>query len=240
GMGFGTALAPTLFVLGYDPLQIVPILLVSEMATGLVAGGVHHVFSNVEFAVDPVNEATKLVVLFAGVGSLATVGSIVLVYAALSLPEAAIRIYVAVLVIAMGAIGVARAHLRTPLGYRPRLLIGFALAAGANKGIGGGGYGPVVTLGQILSGVYEKSATAITTLSEGIVSAVGVATFFALSIQGLAIDPLLLPSIYTGGFLAAIAAPYLVRVVPNAVWRYAIPGYAVCIGLAALVGGVSL
>ncbi|MEM4781715.1 MAG: hypothetical protein QXG03_09180, partial [Halalkalicoccus sp.] len=42
GMGFGTALAPTLFVLGYDPLQIVPILLVSEMATGLVAGGVHH------------------------------------------------------------------------------------------------------------------------------------------------------------------------------------------------------
>ena len=30
GMGFGTGLTPLLFILGYDPLQVVPILLISE------------------------------------------------------------------------------------------------------------------------------------------------------------------------------------------------------------------
>jgi uncharacterized protein len=48
GMGFGTALAPLLFILGYEPLQVVPILLLSEMLTGLIAGFVHHEFDKSE------------------------------------------------------------------------------------------------------------------------------------------------------------------------------------------------
>ena len=239
GMGFGTALAPTLFVLGYDPLQIVPVLLLSEAITGLTAGGIHHTFHNVRFSFS-MNEATKLVALFAGIGGLATAGSVVLVYFALQLPDELIRVYVAVLVVSMGVLGLARAKLHEPLGYRPRLLIVFALVAGMNKGIGGGGYGPVITLGQIVSGVFEKSATAITALSEGIVSVVGVVAFLALSTQGVAVDPLLLPSIFTGGFLAAVTAPYIVSIVPNAVWQYAIPAYAVFVGVAALVTGLNV
>lgn len=239
GMGFGTALAPTLFVLGYDPLQVVPVLLVSEAITGLTAGGIHHTFSNVRFSFS-MNEATKLVVLFAGLGSLATAASVVLVYFMLELPDGLIKTYVAVLVISMGALGLVRAKIYDPMGYRPRLLIVFALIAGMNKGIGGGGYGPVVTLGQIVSGVFEKSATAITALAEGIVSVVGVVAFLVLSTQGVAIDPLLLPSIFTGGFLAAVTAPYIVRIVPNAVWQYAIPSYAVLIGVAAFATGLSV
>ncbi|MFU8868842.1 TSUP family transporter [Natronococcus sp.] len=240
GMGFGTALAPLLFVLGYDPLQVVPILLLSEMATGLVAGLVHHEFGNVHFELDPANEATKLVGLFATTGALAVSASIVFVYAAVELDSSLIKLYVGSVVILMGAIGLVRARIGTGATYRPKLLIAFALFAGVNKGIGGGGYGPVITLGQLFSGVYEKSATAITTLSEGIVSLVGVLAFFLLTIHGVVIDPLLLPSIFTGGFLAAVVAPLLVRVVPNAVWRYVIPGYALLIGAAAIGLGLDV
>src|SRR5699024_487269 len=42
GMGFGTALAPLLLAMGHDPLQVVPVLLVSESVTGLMAATAHH------------------------------------------------------------------------------------------------------------------------------------------------------------------------------------------------------
>jgi uncharacterized protein len=240
GMGFGTALAPLLFILGYEPLQVVPILLLSEMLTGLVAGFVHHEFDNVHFELDPSNDATKLVALFATIGSVAVFASIVLVYAAVELDTSLIKMYVGGIVVLMGASGLIRAKIGTSLTYRPKLLVGFAILAGVNKGIGGGGYGPVITLGQLFSGVYEKSATAITTLSEGIVSLVGVITFFLIAIHGISIDPVLLPSIFIGGFLAAVLAPFLVRIVPNAVWQYVIPGYAFLIGISAIVLGLDV
>jgi hypothetical protein len=95
-----------------------------------------------------------------------------------------------------------------------------------NKGLGGGGYGPVITLGAIFSGIIEKSATAIATLAEGCVSAFGLLAFLAISAAGVAVDLTLLPSLWVGAFPAAVIAPYAVRVLPNRVWRYVIPVYA--------------
>ncbi|WP_233738197.1 TSUP family transporter [Halocatena pleomorpha] len=217
GMGFGTALAPLLFILGYDPLAVTPVLLISESITGIISGGVHHELKNASFSVRPVNAETKTMLLMGSVGAVASIVSIMLTYFALSLSESYIETYVAALVLAMGLIGIIRARVVTTIEYKPRRLVAFAALAGINKGIGGGGYGPVVTLGQILSGVYEKSAIAIASVAESIVSIVGVLTFVTLSTQGVSIDLVLLPSIFTGGFLAAIGAPYLVRVIPNQV-----------------------
>ncbi|WP_227380482.1 TSUP family transporter [Haladaptatus halobius] len=240
GMGFGTALAPLLFILGYSPLAVTPVLLISETITGFVSGAVHHELKNASFSFRPLNSETKTMLLLGSVGAVASIVSIVLTYFALSLPESYIETYVSLLVLAMGLIGLIRARIATTIEYKPRRLVAFAALAGVNKGIGGGGYGPVVTLGQVLSGVYEKSATAIASLAESIVSLVGVITFFALSTQGVAVDLVLLPSIFTGGFLAAIGAPYLVRVVPNQVWRYVIPLYAFTIGLLGVTIGLEV
>ncbi|WP_276256189.1 sulfite exporter TauE/SafE family protein [Halomontanus rarus] len=240
GMGFGTGLSPLLFVLGYEPLQIVPVLLLSETLTGLVAGAVHHDVHNVTFSARPLNEETKLLLLLVGFGSVAVLGSVVLTYFALGLSETIIETYVSILVLTMGAAGLLRAKLRTRIEYRPRRLVAFALLAGVNKGIGGGGYGPVVTLGQIFSGIYEKSAVAITTLAEGVVSIIGAITFLLLFYYGVPVDLRLLPSIVTGGFIAAIVAPYAVRVVPNGIWRYLIPVYAFSIGLVSLLFGLEV
>lgn len=237
GMGFGTALSPLLLALGYEPLAVVPVLLISETVTGLLSGTMHNEFENVRFSFDyPLNDATKAVLLIAGVGIIATVFSIVLTYFAIQLPDGAISAYVAVLVFVMALVALFRERL-TPAGdaeYQPSRLVGFAALAGFNKGIGGGGYGPVVTLGELYAGVYEKSAAAITSMAEGLVSIAGVITFFAIEAAGVGLDFTLLPSVIAGAFLAGVFAPYTVRVVPNRLYRYVIPVYALLIGIYSL------
>ena len=232
GMGFGTALAPLLFALGYDPLEVVPVLLLSESVTGLTSAAIHHEFSNVRFSFrGPKNEATRLMLLIAGVGVASILVSVTLTYFALSLPKPVIKTYVALLVLLMGVAAIVRRFRNRETEYRPKRMIAFAAWAGFNKGIGGGGYGPVVTLGQIYSGVYEKSAAAITSLAEGIVSIAGIVAFFALSAVGVDLNFQLLPSVLAGSVLAAILSPYLVRVLPNKALSYVIPGYASVLAL---------
>lgn len=47
GMGFGTTLTPVLLVFGFAPLQIVPVVLLSELITGILAAIFHHRAGNV-------------------------------------------------------------------------------------------------------------------------------------------------------------------------------------------------
>ena len=231
GMGFGTALAPLLFAMGYEPLQVVPVLLVSESFTGLVAGLFHHEFRNVEYSLSPMNTATRTMLLVAALGMAGAVTSAFVAYYAFPLPEAAIRGYVAGLLLLMAGSNLVQPMLRRRKRYRPRRIVLFAAAAGLNKGMCGGGYGPVVSLGAILSGLHEKTAAAIASMAEGLASLAGAAALLALDGAGVEIALLLLPSVFLGGFAASVGAPYLVRVVPRGFWRYAIPAYAVGIAV---------
>jgi len=234
GMGFGTGLTPLLLIMGYDPLQVVPILLISEAITGFTSGFFHNEFENVKFKLKkPYNKETKIMFTIAISGCIAIIFSVFLTYFAIKIDKNIIKTYVAVLVLIMGIIAVIRLKSRSNT-YKPKLLLSFSGLAGFNKGIGAGGYGPVVMLGQIFSGIYEKTATAIVSLSEGIVSVVGVASFLLLPLitnQVLEIDFILLPSVFTGGFIAALVSPYLVRIFPNKMWQVVIPSYAIGIGI---------
>jgi len=233
GMGFGTALSPLLFLLGYTPLQIVPAILISESITGAIDTIFDHEFKNVRYSFRPLNDATKIGLIMAFFGCLAIFTAIFLSYFAIRVPTMIIKTYVAILILFMGISGIIKIKLIKFEFSKKRLkmLIGFSALAGFNKGIGGGGYGPVITMGQIFSGVYEKSATAIVSFAEAIVSTIGIITFFLISVAGVAVDLVLLPSLFTGGFFAALIAPYLVRVLPNKIWKYFIPIYAFGIGL---------
>ena len=233
GMGFGTGLTPLLFLLGYEPLQVVPILLISEAITGFTAGFFHQEFENVKFKIKkPRNQETKIMLNIAVLGCFAIVLSVFLTYYAIKIDKNLIKTYVAILVLVMGIIAIFKMK-NTSKSYKPKRLTFFSILAGFNKGIGAGGYGPVVMLGQIFSGIYEKTATAIVSLSEGIVSVVGVGAFVLIPVisnQTIEIDFLLLPSVFTGGFIAALISPYIVRVLPNKAWRIIIPLYAIGIG----------
>ena len=72
--------------------------------------------------------------------------------------------------------------------------------ASFNKGISGGGYGPIVTSGQILSGVSGKSAVGITSLAEGLTCAVSIGTYLLISKTPL--DLGLAPYIVVGAVLS--------------------------------------
>ncbi len=237
GMGFGTCMAPFLFLLGYSPLQVVPSLLISEAITGLIDAFFDHEFGNVQFSFRPLNDPTKLTLQVAIFGCIAIFLSIFLTYIAFKSPVMIIKIYVAILVLTMGFIGLIRLKIKkkTEITLKPKLFIAFSVLAGFNKGIGGGGYGPVITMGQIYCGVYEKSATAIVSLAEALVSITGIFTFLLITIAGIELDLVLLPSIFTGGFIAAILSPYLVRIMPNLIWKIIIPIYAIIMGIISLL-----
>ena len=234
GMGFGTGLTPLLFVIGYEPLQVVPILLISEAITGFTAGFFHQEFGNVNFKLKkPFNKVTKIMINIALFGIFAIILSVFLTYYSLEIDKSIIKSYVAILVIIMGIIAMFKL-INKSSSYKPKLLIFFSALAGFNKGIGAGGYGPVVMLGQIFSGIYEKTATAIVSVSEALVSVAGVCSFVMMPVllnQDIEIDFYLLPSVFTGGFIAALISPYIVRVLPNRIWKFIIPIYALSIGI---------
>ncbi len=223
GMGFGTAITPLLLVLGFDPKQIVPAVMIQQGVAGLVGAFLHREFENVEWKLKPMSETIKLWLIIALVGCAAVAFSITAVYAYFRLAKIWIKLYVAVLLVMMGVISLWQATKDRP--YRPKKMFVFAALAGFNKGIGGGGYGPVVTVGGLISGVPVKSMLAVTAISEGTVSTFAILVWLALMTGGVTLDYILLPSMMLATVFSAIAAPYATRVFPEKLWKFVVPMY---------------
>ena len=230
GMGFGTALTPLLLVVGFSPKQIVPAVMIQQGVAGLVGAFLHREFENVEWKFKPMSETIKLWLIIAIVGCLAVTFSITAVYAWFKVGKIWIKLYVACLLLMMGVISLIQARKERP--YRPGKMFGFAALAGFNKGIGGGGYGPVVTIGGLISGVPVKSMLAVTAISEGTVSTFAILVWMALLTSGVTIDYILLPSLMIATVFSAVAAPYATRVFPEKMWKIVVPVY--CCIVAAL------
>lgn len=230
GMGFGTALTPLLLVMGFDPTQIVPAVMIQQGIAGLVGAFLHREFENVEWRFRPMSATIFLWLIIAGTGSVLVFTSVYLTYVTLKIGKVWIQLYVALLLVGMGAVSLFRSRKERP--YRPWKMVGFAALAGFNKGVGGGGYGPVVTIGGILSGIPVKSLLAITALAEGTVSTVAIAAWITTFASGGAtVDYVLLPSLMLATIFSAVAAPYATRVFPEKAWKIVVPAY--CLILAA-------
>jgi uncharacterized protein len=223
GMGYGTALTPLLLVAGFDPVQVVPLIMITEAFTGIIAGLIHGQFENVEWQWRPMNETTKLVVMVAITGMLASAISVTAIYRILQLHKFWVKFYVTMLLVVMGVCSLLTA--KKWQNYRPNLMWIFAFVGGFNKGVGGGGYGPVITVGGLLSGVPVKSMVAITSYAEGFTCVAAVITWFVLLSTGTVVDYMLLPSFVLGTVIAAVAAPYTTRILPERFWRWMVPIY---------------
>jgi len=223
GMGYGTAFTPMLLLMGYEPLQIIPVIMIQQACAGLIGAYMHKEYGNVEWRFRPPSETVKLLIIIAGGGILAVTFSITSIYGVFKLGEVWIKLYVVVLLLAMGLTALFNCKKATI--YRPKRMYFFGALAGFNKGIGGGGYGPVVTIGGLLSGVPAKSMMAITAFSEGFVCIVSILVWFFWLNSGVVIDFILLPSMILGSILSVIAAPYATRVLPEVTWRTIVPIY---------------
>lgn len=204
GMGYGTTLAPVLLLLGHDPTEIVPAVLFSECVTGILAGVLHHEFGNVDLR--PGTRDFKVTLVLTG---LSIVGVLVGVGMALSIPSWAIKIYVGFLVLIIGLMILRNSGHAVSFSWRR--IGGLGLIAAFNKGISGGGYGPVVTGGQVLSGIRGRNAIGIASLAEGVTSAVGVVAYL---LSGAPITWHLAPSLVLGATLSVPLSAYLVSRIP--------------------------
>ena len=189
GMGYGTTLTPLLLIMDFEPLQVVPCILLSELITGIMAGFFHHEFGNVNFSRGSNHAKVAL--------SLATcsiVGSLVAVAIAIRLPSWALKTYIGLLVLSMGGVILMTINKEYPFSWRKIFILGSVAAF--NKGISGGGYGPIVTGGQLLTGIKGNHAVGITSLAEGLTCMVGLATYV---IAGGGINWALAPPLALGG-----------------------------------------
>ncbi len=202
GMGYGTTLTPLLLIMGYHPLQIVPAVLLSELITGLSAGFMHHKAKNVNLKVGTKDFKITMVMAVCSI-----FGSLLAVFVALNVPTLYVKLYIGILVLSMGIIILAT--LSRTFKFSWKKITSLGLLAAFNKGISGGGYGPLVTGGQILSGVNSKNAIGITSLAEGLTCLVGVATYLVFTNH--TIEWNLAPSLVVGAVLSVPFAALTVK-----------------------------
>ncbi|MFC1537454.1 sulfite exporter TauE/SafE family protein [Gemmatimonadota bacterium] len=224
GMGYGTTLTPILLIIGYEPLDIVPAILLSEFLSGTTAGFLHHRLGNVDFKKG--SQSRKIAIVLT---SWAVVGTIIAVFLAINLPKQIIKLYIGLMIFAMGLIMLVNGSRQSNFSWRRISLIGGMAAF--NKGISGGGFGPLVTGGQIISGVSEKKAVGITSLVEGLVCLVGLILYLATR-GGL--NMMLAGALITGAIISTPVATRTVKVLPDRIIRRAV-GYAtVALGMLTL------
>ena len=167
GMGYGTSLAAILILMGYNPLDFVAPLLISQFVAGLFAGLSHHFIRNVDFSM----RSPDLKVA-ATLGAFSIIGVVIAAFVAKMLPADILKLYIGTLVFVLGIVILVTIG-RTFVFTWGRIMA-LGLVSAFNKGLSGGGFGPMATGGQILSGVETKSAVGITSLAEGIASIAGV------------------------------------------------------------------
>jgi len=183
GMGYGTTLTPVLLIIGFAPLEVVPAVLLGQLVGGLVGGIAHHRLGNIslDFRRDekvkrrlrwlgylPRSTDAKIIFILVVSG---VIGALAGVFSAVNISEVVLKTYIGAMVLVIGIVILLRRRREGLISWKG--LIGVGLVSSFNKGISGGGYGPLVTGGQIISGGGARSSVGNTTLAEAMVCIVG-------------------------------------------------------------------
>ena len=195
GMCYGTIMVPPLLMLGYDPLMVIPTVLITQFLINLIATVFHVRERNIR------REDLRQGMLIAVPATvMAAVGSL----AALAVPGVFLKGYIGIIVLAMGIFLLAGFRISTS----GKGMVFLGVAAGFNKGFSGGGFGPIVTSGQIIMKERVRSAIGISDLSQVSVSVVGFMVYYVM--EGAYMYDLflvvLVPIVITG-----FTGPYLTR-----------------------------
>lgn len=173
GMGYGTLMSPILLIFGFSISVIVPVLLLSQMCVGMAACLFHQKFKNADFK-SPNNKDTKAALIFTMLGGIAMTFAVLVV---ISVPSQILMFYVSLTIMSVGAILL----LKKKFVFSKKKLYMIGGLSAFNKAISGGGFGPVVTSGQIMSGSEAKNAVAVTSFAETILSAFGFILYIFIS-----------------------------------------------------------
>lgn len=225
GMGYGTILTPILLIIGFDPLQVVPAVLVSQLAGDFLVAFFHHEFKNVNLSIG--SKHFKIAVTLSLLG---LIGSIITVVIAANLPKLLINFYIGTSFVVTGLIVLATRNKNYGFSWTRLLCLG-SLAT-FNKGMSGGGYGPIVTTGQILAGVKARSAIGIISLAEGVTCVVAVLMYVLI---GRNIDWLLSIQLSIGVVLSAPLGAFIVTKIESRKLRLVIGISTLLLGLSTIL-----
>lgn len=221
GMGYGTMLTPLLLLIGYTPKEIIPNLLVSELFTGFSAAFFHHEIKNFEISLQ--GKHLKIIILLVS-GSLLGVFSGV--WISISIPPEVIVILIGCIVIFSGL--VVLLFYNKVIIYKNWKIVLLSIIASFNKAFSGGGYGPLVTSGQILSGVEGKSSIAISSLSEGFTCLFGVILFY---LYGIKINIVMLFPMIAGALSSVPFSAFIVSQTQERHLRVVVGGMTLFLGI---------
>ncbi len=225
GMGYGTSLTPMLMLAGFGPLQIVPAVLISELMTGLAAGLLHQRDGNVDFLNDARARRTTLLL-----GSLSGIGALLAVWVAVSISRFWVGIFITAIILSMGVVILLTRNRQ--IRYRAGGIVTVGAVAAFNKGLSGGGYGPLVTAGQVVSGLPAKHAVAVTSVAESLTCLIGLLGYQAM---GKAIAWELAVPLTLGALLSVPMATLTVSRSSEAVLRGVVGLCTLILGMVALI-----
>lgn len=168
GMGWGTIFTPVLILIGFPTVVAVPAVLLSQGLGSIAASLFHAKFENASFEPGSVELKTAAII-----GSFGVVASLLAALLAVNINKVVLNTYIGVLVLLMGVVILIDRQFK----FSWKKIIGIGLLSAFNKGISGGGFGPIVTGGQIMAGQEQKKAIAITLFSEIPICLVGFITY---------------------------------------------------------------
>lgn len=198
GMMYGTLLSPILIGYGFDPLVVVPAILVSQAIGGLSGTMAHHRFENADFR--GLTRDTKVVLAMVIPGLIVV---IVGVFCAIILPRFWVKTYIGILVLVMSVLCL------SPISYKFAWWKHYAIGilAAFNKALTGGGFGPVTSTGGIIGGLESKVSIATTTFAEVIICLASFVVYYIFLSGNL--DMLFAGSLCIGAIVGGTIGPYI-------------------------------
>lgn len=205
GGGYGTILVPVLLAFNVDGALLIPAILFTEIWSGFSSAFLHNYVGNAKFQLKAkrkelpkiqentevlatdnnpkknslkskltefyISEDFKIALILSGLG---IVGGICAAFLAISVNILVIKIYIGVLVIVVGALVTLK--IKWKFAWWKISIVG--LVAAFNKGLSGGGYGPLISSGQMIVDRNPKQAVASTSLSEAFVCVASLIIYF--------------------------------------------------------------
>lgn len=243
GGGYGTILVPVLLAFNVDRTLLIPAVLFTEIWTGFGSAALHHYVGNANFRIKLKSSRTalpnggelfkkehlvnkssekskklfsnfvvstdfKVSLLLATCG---VFGGVIAAIIAININEIVIKTYIGILVILVGIF----VFLKIRWKFAWWKISSIGILAAFNKGLSGGGYGPLISSGQMIVDRNPRQAVASTSLSEGVVCVSSLIIYFVKcpSILSYSFGYLVL-ALIIGGLISVPFAVLTVKYIP--------------------------
>ncbi len=173
GQGYGTLGSPTFILLGFSAKIVVPSILISQACGGLVSAYFHNKRKNADFSNGSTADIKRVYfIVVCGI-----IGVIIASFIGFQISKEIMNTYIGLVVLITGILILSGVVLKFT--WKKLAVIGCLSAF--NKGLSGGGYGPIVAGGQTMIGIDGKNSVAITDFSKALICITGFIVWMLLA-----------------------------------------------------------